>query len=1467
MKEKFWASLLVASAINLSTAIPAQAQEMPNTNQPAPGTLLAHAGAVMGRLAVIDIIGNYVITVPEMPSSPAGSDYIVRAWDISDPSNPREAYQFDVTRHPFHAHGLIKRNNELFIGPNSGSSSIKNAIRANPDGTLEHVKWSGPLTHWGKGALMHPWAANDWWSYGEVSGNMWLRLRGKDTATWDHLGQTGVIGFPAFMGNIMLVGAEQTNTGMASYDVSDPTKPVLLDVIKRPMVHPTIRVNGSPVEYGLGGYWNEISHHYMVFARRGENPGIQVVDFSDPSNLRMHCEFFAKEGTPGHPTWTQADPMYVGFQDEFVFTERFKININTCKVSLTLDEVANGVETSQYARPIGNLLITGGLQSWRIPTNSAGMGIWVHQSAPDKRPPYVAYHIPRNNQVNYPVMAPISIMIPETLRSETIRVGNTLRISEVGGGNVSFDYILSHTGMLTLDPGELKPNTTYEVRLQGIQDAVGNAMQLYTFRFSTGPTIAGSSSSSSSKSSSSVVSSSSSSVSVSSSSAGNSSVAGNQAPQIDSISVSPAGGIQVNDTAYIDVLASDSDGDALEFRFRVQGVNEYSEWSSSNSFSYRFTREGNYTVNIQVRDGRGAQAAGVTSVNVFATLVKTPAGPSSGQLALSPSGNDLWVVNPDNDSLAQIDAQSLAKIGEYPTGANPKSVAVTEDGQVWVTNHKADTIEIFNSRGQRQHTIQLAYGSAPAGIVIDRKNNRAFVALYGKGQVVRFNTSTRTETGRLPLDYSVFALALSADGSRLLATRLISGEDYAEVWDINTQPLQLTRTFRLYPSITEDTLTDGRGLPNYLTSVIINSAGNRAYVVGKKDNTARGLLNNNEDLDDDNSVRAMGMVLDLNSGSELRNQRIDFDNADSPSALALAPNENYLLVALQGRNQVFVVTLGAGTQIPGAVTTQFTTGLAPQSLLLDRERQRLCVKNFMSRSVTALDLGDFFNAGSINPPSTNIATVVNEKFTPQELRGKQLFYNAAEGIVGNEFTGKMSAEGYISCASCHLDGGHDGRTWDFTGRGEGLRNNISLRGRSGTRFGNVHWSANFDELHDFENDIRNAFSGRGLMSDSDFAATEHPLGAPKAGLSSDLDALAAYVATLGKSSLPRSPHRSSNGSLTPLATAGEALFHSLGCTSCHAGKAFTDGLLHNVGTLRSYSGQRLNGPLPGIKTPSLLGLFDSAPYLHDGSAETLEQVFQLAGGQVYQAEDLNRSGSTELVRAQGFSHYRGGAAVRLSAGGSLNLTHAMESAGKGSLRVRVSSTSGGVLRVSVNGTAQNLNLPSLALVENETVAFRELHLPVEWVAGNNTIEIHRPAGTQVAVDDVTVSSPADWQKSQVHTKVSELSSSDRERLVAYLLQVDQASAPEDNERVVVASNPLGSQQGSSSSASSQPAASSSSSQQNSSASSQASSRNNNLGNQPPKEEDTRAGHSGLLLILLLAMLGPVVRRRALRGKN
>ena len=110
--------------------------------------------------------------------------------------------------------------------------------------------------------------------------------------------------------------------------------------------------------------------------------------------------------------------------------------------------------------------------------------------------------------------------------------------------------------------------------------------------------------------------------------------------------------------------------------------------------------------------------------------------------------------------------------------------------------------------------------------------------------------------------------------------------------------------------------------------------------------------------------------------------------------------------------------------------------------------------------------------------------------------------------------------------SCHNDGGHDGRVWDFTGLGEGLRNTIALAGRAGAQ-GFQHWSGNFDEVQDFEGQIRSLAGGTGSMTDAAFnqGTRSQPLGDEKAGVSTDLDALAAYVGSLNVSRQPVSQCR------------------------------------------------------------------------------------------------------------------------------------------------------------------------------------------------------------------------------------------------------------------------------------------------------------------------------------------------------
>ena len=112
---------------------------------------------------------------------------------------------------------------------------------------------------------------------------------------------------------------------------------------------------------------------------------------------------------------------------------------------------------------------------------------------------------------------------------------------------------------------------------------------------------------------------------------------------------------------------------------------------------------------------------------------------------------------------------------------------------------------------------------------------------------------------------------------------------------------------------------------------------------------------------------------------------------------------------------------------------------------------------------------------------------------------------------------------------------------------------------------------------------------------------------------SNVSQAATYLGTLDHAE--PSPFRNADGSLTADGAAGKLLFSKLGCDFCHSGADYTDsakGRLHDVGTIKPSSGTRGGQPLLGLDTPSLLGIWESAPYLHDGSAPTLRDVLTTA---------------------------------------------------------------------------------------------------------------------------------------------------------------------------------------------------------------------------------------------------------------
>ena len=952
-----------------------------------------------------------------------------------------------------------------------------------------------------------------------------------------------------------------------------------------------------------------------------------------------------------------------------------------------------------------------------------------------------------------------------------------------GGSAVDATVSFSYDDVLTITPTSyLEPDTTYEVEIVdgGIKDVSGNGIVGYSFSFSTGGSVAG----------------------------------GNASPQIQSFNANPSPttpGTEVTLTA----AATDADaGDVLEYRFTFGEAGAVRDWSTDATAAHTYTTAGHYGVKVQVRDVRTGTPLSTVSQTGTVTVADAPpatAPTKSSPIALDAAGRRVWVVNPDNDSVSVIDPDTRARLAEHDlhaltgiTGSiDPRSIAVDGAGNAWITCRDADRVIVLNAAGALVESIDVGYGSAPMGVAMTPDGATAFVSLESRGELRRYDTATRSQNGSTALGPMPRAIAVTADGSRVLVTRFISNEEYGEVYDVDAVAMTLTRSIPLVRDRGRDGSSAGRGVPNFVSGITISPLGDYAYFTAVKANTQRGTFfdqgqGTNAPLDPDNSVRSMVGRIDLTTNNEpfvgfVDSYRIDVDNSDSPTSIEFSPSGDYFFVSIQGNNNIAVFDDLLLRTLPRSVSVKttkgrFATGLAPQGLAFDAATNRLFSSDFMGRTVTVHDLDAFFAFGNRDTDRQVISKTDAEALSAEVLLGKQIFYQAEDGS-GLSTLPTMSLEGYISCASCHVDGQHDGMTWDFTNRGEGFRNTTDLRGRGGVAQGNVHWTGNFDEVQDFILDIANAFGGgEGFLP---FGEAPHAsLGAPNAGRSAELDALAAYVTSLAAESLPRSPHRNTDGTATADAVAGAAVFAAQNCASCHSGTNYTDsalgaGLLHNVGTQRTSSGQRLGAPLPGIDTPTLLGLWANAPYFHDGSAKSLDEVFRVAGGTIYQAEAATLGAGAYLptyptLNEDSSMH---GQMVYLNGGDTVTFENVDGgSGGTGDIEFRWNTpywSPPGTLTVTINGVVHPVPVARPFGSGQPGNYWQRLRIEdVNLTAGpTNTIVFTTDSLDDSGLDDVLVTTADDRAAAAAHRGVSALPVGEQDDLMAYLLQLDSQSAP------------------------------------------------------------------------------------------
>ncbi len=638
------------------------------------------------------------------------------------------------------------------------------------------------------------------------------------------------------------------------------------------------------------------------------------------------------------------------------------------------------------------------------------------------------------------------------------------------------------------------------------------------------------------------------------------------------------------------------------------------EFSDSPTTTHRWTAPGHYLVALEVENPIGYPDA--TTVRATITWERADAAPTRANLLDVDFDRDsVLALATDFDAVAVVRIEEATVSQWYATCSRPRSLSHARSGAsantLLVACPDDDMVQVWDTANHSlRASVDLPRGSRPWSVVAPSTGTSGWVALQALGQVVEIIVpATGAVTVGRTIDVLPDPRGLALLDDALIVSRHRSEDAAAAFVIVDTDDGEVTdHTLAFDPGPDSDTTS--RGVPSYLQQITISPDGRRAVFPSLQSNVARGLVRDGLPMTHETTNRAILSQVALSNaevefsgvgavGDEL--VRKVFDDRDLAVSAAFSPDGDLVYVGHLGMEAIDVLDAWTG-QASGGI--QGLTG-GVQGLRMLADGQTLFAISTVSRTLWALDV-----SGSGNPVVATTwdlqPTGAPDPLTADQYDGRLIFQRSADV--------RMTQDGYLSCASCHLDGDDDRRVWDFTDRGEGLRSTISLLGRAGAA--PIHWSANFDEVQDFENDIRGPMRGTGFLADADWELTSDTLGESKAGRSAELDALASYVGSLG--AFPRSPWRDGQGEMTADALAGQALFEdaAVGCAECHGGPDLTDSqwlapgepLLQDVGTITADSGGRMGGPLTGLDTPTLRGLHGTAPYLHDGSAATLRAV-------------------------------------------------------------------------------------------------------------------------------------------------------------------------------------------------------------------------------------------------------------------
>ncbi|MBY0526261.1 MAG: hypothetical protein K2R98_22905 [Gemmataceae bacterium] len=552
------------------------------------------------------------------------------------------------------------------------------------------------------------------------------------------------------------------------------------------------------------------------------------------------------------------------------------------------------------------------------------------------------------------------------------------------------------------------------------------------------------------------------------------------------------------------------------------------------------------------------------------------AGASNSLMDVLPDGM-LLVANPDNGTVTVVDTAAKKALREIKVGDKPEGVAWIGNGPLAaVTVFREDVVAFIDTRNGKV-VNKLKVPNEPYGIITNKNSTRAWVTHDYPGTVTEIDLKEQKVIGEHKVGAFIRGIALSPKEDRLYVTEFYTGILHA----VDLKDYKVVDSWK------------GHSTDNLCRNVVVHPRRPKAYLSHIRSKV--------DVIDGSGSIFPQLSICDLVPPNETRRRTsIGMDTYNNlhvvtnPWEAALSPDGKRLYTIYAATNDMNVnAVIDDDYKEIERVGNAIQIGKLPKAIRVSADGKQVYIYHTMDFSVGIYDA---------NMRSQGSVKVCDPPKTPEWVRGKVLFSQAFQPMTGPR---------WIACSSCHPDGLSDGRVWRNP---EGLRKTPSMFGMAHTH--PLHYSADRDEVQDFEYTIRGRLmQGRGLVPGAikpkmGFKPVE--LDEPLAGRSKDLDALAIYSNSFEFTTL--SPHILAPGKLTETAERGKKLFFSkeVNCASCHSGPYYTDSSLavkpfklHDVGTGKDDPGEKMG---PKYDTPSLLGVYRTAPYLHHGTAKTLRDV-------------------------------------------------------------------------------------------------------------------------------------------------------------------------------------------------------------------------------------------------------------------